>query len=287
MQSIAATYIFREAKQTTNYNPSELLDSVLDDFAFLYSSENNEDLPEALHEDLFAIEDAFTDYRKDIKDAAESYLSLLNIQTENQEVKLEEIEDELGGRTTAQWDLSAEMVGGFSSLPKFLRSYIATTTLQEKDLFGNSYLVQPSTDTNGNPIEGTGERLIVAVDFANVYNGALKAVANTSNQVYQLQKLVTFAETNDQTNAFVTRFLNDIGVSREDVMNGELTKVKDSYLFNAVTKGFKNYKRNYLIEIYDAESGTIVYESASNRDDVANREMFGAKHMYLELRRLH
>ncbi len=271
VQSIAATYIFREAKQTTNYNPSELLDSVLDDFAFLYSSENNEDLPEALHEDLFAIEDAFTDYRKDIKDAAESYLSLLNIQTENQEVKLEEIEDELGGRTTAQWDLSAEMVGGFSSLPKFLRSYIATTTLQEKDLFGNSYLVQPSTDTNGNPIEGTGERLIVAVDFANVYNGALKAVANTSNQVYQLQKLVTFAETNDQTNAFVTRFLNDIGVSREDVMNGELTKVKDSYLFNAVTKGFKNYKRNYLIEIYDAESGTIVYESASNRDDVANQ----------------
>ena len=271
VQSIAATYIFREARQTTNYNPSELLDSVLDDFAFLYSSENNEDLPEALHEDLFAIEDAFTDYSKDIKDAAESYLSLLNIQAENQEVKLEEIEDELGGRTTAQWDLSAEMVGGFSSLPKFLRSYIATTTLQEKDLFGNSYLVQPSTDTNGNSIEGTGERLIVAVDFANVYNGALKAVANTSNQVYQLQKLVTFAETNDQTNAFVTRFLNDIGVSREDVMNGELTKVKDSYLFNAVTKGFKNYKRNYLIEIYDAESGTIVYESASNRDDVANQ----------------
>ena len=273
VQSIAATYMFEEMKQKSVYNPSLLLDSVIQDFEHLYSSDNAiyDDLAVDLHDVLYDFENAFKEYKTDIKEAVKQYLNLIDIQIENRETQRDEVIDEIGGRTTDQWDLSAEMIGGYSSLSKFLRVYIATTTLQSKDILGNAYLINPSTDTNGNPIEGTGQELIVAADFANIYNGALKSMTNTSDPVTMLQKLVAFAESNDGTNAFVNRLLNDLGLSREDVKNGELSKVKDSQLFNAFISGFRNFKREHLIELYDPETGDVEYQSASNRDDISNQ----------------
>ena len=78
----------------------------------------------------------------------------------------------------------------------FLRKYIGTTSLYEKDQFGNDYLIDPELDANGKVVPGTGEKLMVTVDFATAYNGFLKAVKNVSDPIKILQRMYLFGISN-------------------------------------------------------------------------------------------
>ena len=50
-------------------------------------------------------------------------------------------ENDLGLRSTDQWDKDASMVGGVTALPMKLRLYIATTVFEDTDYFGNQFLI--------------------------------------------------------------------------------------------------------------------------------------------------
>ena len=57
------------------------------------------------------------------------------------------------------------MIGGFRSLSSQLRGYIATTTVESSDYFGNTELKD-------------GEPLIIAVNFTEAYNLDINQLAN-------------------------------------------------------------------------------------------------------------
>ena len=168
----------------------------------------------------------------------------------------QENEMEYGLRTTEQYDKDASQTGGFRSLPSFLRKYIGTTTLSEKDEFGNEFL-------------SNGERIIVPVDFASAYSGFLKAAAGQTDPVRILQQLYIFSQHNPQTKAVVEKLFNDLGLVWEgQLQEGIIPGVtKDNLLFQAVLKGFENFKADSIFLHTDTNTGRVVSYSAANRDD--------------------
>ena len=238
------------------------------------------------------LEKAFTEYGDFIKDAVYDELKFYDIKSRKVEEDLEEMDDMVGDRlrTTDQYDKDITSIGGFSSLSSFLRKYIGSTPLSEVDQFGNDYLIAPERDADGNIIPGTGEKLMVTVDFATAYNGFLKAVKNLNDPIQILQQLYFFGINNPQTQAVVNRLFNDLGITWEDQLeNGELPQytaeviakfkvgeevtreelnqgVKRPLLLQAVLKGFENARIDYLF-IHTSSGDQITTYTAANRDD--------------------
>ena len=88
-------------------------------------------------------------------------------------------EEGYGLRTTGEYDKDASQSGGVRSLPSFIRKYIGTTTISEKDIFGQTVLRTYEND-NG---ETVNENIITAVDFSAAYSGFLKAASGKSDPV--------------------------------------------------------------------------------------------------------
>ena len=241
-------------------------------FKLLYSTKREayRYLAPQYREDLRDIEAAFEEFGDFIKDAVYEELKFYGIKSSNKQDDNDTVTDQVGDRlsTTDQFDKDASMVGGFSSLPDFIRKYIGTTVLTGADLFGNEYLIDQELDAEGNPIEGTGEKLMMTVDFAQAYNGLLKAVKNINDPVAILQQLYIFGSKNIQTKAVVERLFDDLGITWEELQEGTLPDggVKNPLLFQAFIKGFENFKVDYLFIHRDTSDGVITY-TAANRDD--------------------
>jgi len=257
IRSIAAMYLNRTELIQEAYNPAEILQELMDDFAWLYSPENsvNETKSDLQKAKLQEIEDAFTLYSDEIKKEVVGLLNVLGDQINDEEYTVEEFEDFTGLRTTSQYDLDASLIGGFRSLAAKLRTYIATTTLQETDYFGNVELTE-------------GEPLITAVDFVEAYNGLLKSVKNISDPKKILQSMYFFGKENHQAGAVVRRILGDVGISEQDLLsNASLGAVQQPLLLQSIIKGFENFRVDYLFNERD-ESGNIRIYPASQRDDI-------------------
>ncbi|TXG86645.1 MAG: hypothetical protein E6R13_00265 [Spirochaetes bacterium] len=241
-------------------------------FKLLYSTKREayRYLAPQYREDLRDIEAAFEEFGDFIKDAVYEELKFYGIKSSNKQEENDEMIDQVGDRlgTTDQFDKDASMVGGFSSLPDFIRKYIGTTVLNESDLFGNEYLIDPTLDDKGNPIEGTGEKLMMTVDFAQAYNGLLKAVKNVNDPADILKQLYIFSSKNVQTKAVVDRLFNDLGITWEELQEQGIPEsgIKNPLLFQAFVKGFENFKVDYLFIHRDTSDGVITY-TAANRDD--------------------
>lgn len=258
VRNISAMFLQRVSKLTESYNPKNQMDSVLDDFEWLYSIDNpiNENKTDLQKVKLNEIQSAFDNYSATIREQSIAYINQISDKSDNERYEVEEFEDATGIRSTTEYEKDASMIGGFRSLSSQLRAYIATTSVEATDYFGNVEL------TNGEP-------LIIAVDFVEAYNGLLKAVKNLTDPKQILQSMYFFGQDNSETGAIVQRILNDVGITKEQLLkdNGIPTEIQSPLLFQSILKGFENFRVDYLFNERDNAGNTIVY-SASERDDV-------------------
>ena len=259
VSSIAARVVNMEMKnEDPDFNIIDAVEESVDMYEQLYDVDNaqyeNASTQQLLN--LMAITESFQDFRKDIVESVIEELALYDVKLELVDDLDQENEMDYGLRTTEQYDKDASQTGGFRSLSSFLRKYIGTTTLSEKDEFGNEFL-------------SNGERIIVPVDFGSAYSGFLKAAAGQTDPVRILQQLYIFSQNNPQTKAVVEKLFNDLGLVwegqlQEGIIPGE---TQDNLLFQAVLKGFENFKVDYLFLHTNTENGQVISYSAANRDD--------------------
>jgi len=269
VQSMAATYLDRVTKNTDpTLLRSTILDDVLIDFYKLYDYEapRYKDKGYEIIELLEDVSLAFTDYYDNIKSSVYDYLNVIDTQVEEDAYNEEYFEKESGLRGVDQWNTDASQIGGVQSTPKMIRAYIATTSITDQDFFGNEFLTVKE-DEEGNVIK---ERLIVPVNFNEVYNGLLKSVKNIDDPKAMLQNMYFFGQQNIQTGAVVSKFLNDIGVSEDSLLSDEALPLElgDPFLFQSFVNTFENFRTGYLFTHRDPVSDKILMYSAANRDDI-------------------
>lgn len=146
--------------------------------------------------------------------------------------------------TERNFDLNFENKGGFTSLSKFLRKYISTTTYTTSldEFFG----LEPGT------VFGD-EKITVAVNPKKVYNGLTKITANQGSAAAILRKMQYLAQEPSESGKFIAKFFADAGITFE---NNELNYDKDhEALIQTVVKGFSNYSVNYLFTQFDRRFG--------------------------------
>jgi len=257
--SIAAMYLQRVSNNT---DPlllrSTMLQDVLNDFYVLYDVESPHNLSKSDKQKVL-LEQASTaiiEYKESIKKQVYGILNVIDTQVTEEEYNAEFFEDKVGLRTSSQWNTDASMIGGIQSTPREVRAYLATTTISEKDFFGNTELTP-------------GERIIVPVNFSEVYNGLLKSVKNIEDPKLMLQNMYFFGQQNPQTGAAVSRILSDIGISEEVLLSDAPLplQMKNAKLFQAITNAFENFRIDYLFTQTD-NSGNVLMYSAAQRDDV-------------------
>lgn len=267
IRSIAATYLQREEAfriSKVNYKDddfeektrNEILDEVIKDYKELYNFTKpfNQDLSLELKIIMNDFYSAFLLFKDEIKEAVTTYLSLVDVKIDDSIYTYEEQEDDEGLRTVSDWDKDASNYGGWNSISSMLRKFIMTTTVEESNMFNHEEVKE-------------GEKLIVPVDFAYAYNGILKATANTTNPTEILNKLLLFSKHNPHTRAVVNRIFNRLGITEEDVTNGDwASKTKDPFFLNALLSGLENFRVDYLF-IHRNNDGEVYVYSASQRDD--------------------
>jgi hypothetical protein len=259
VSSIAAMYIQEVQKvRDPNVKRGDILENVIDDFAALYDeeTESNQKLSDEQKKFLPQISEVFYNFSDELKAEVYKVLNIITKQTQEEEYNNEYFEEEVGLRNVEQFNMDASMIGGFGSLSEGLRSYLATTTIEETDYFGNKEL-KP------------GVKLIVPINFVSAYNGLLKAVKNIDDPKKMLQNMYFFGLDNPQTGAVVTRLLQDFGISEETLLeSGPLpTKIKNPALFQSVVKGFTTFRVDYLFVQRDNAGAVLIY-SAAQRDDI-------------------
>ena len=259
IRSIAAMYLSRMSKNTDALlKKSDILNGVMDDFYELYNSadERYANKSEREIELLDQVSIALDESPAIIKDQVYSLLNVIDSQAAEEEYNQETMEESIGLRGIDEWGKDASMVGGIQSTPKDIRAFIATTTKEATDYFGNTELV-------------SGEALIIPVDFVDVYNGLLKSVKNIENPKAMLQNMYFFGQDNLETGAVVNKLLASIGVSVETLLsdNPLPLEIKKPQLFQAFTKAFENFRVDYLFTQRD-NAGNVLMYSAAQRDDV-------------------
>jgi len=274
LRNISAMYLSRTSELKEAYNPGKVLDNLIDDFAWLYSPENpiNAERSEIQLGKLRQIENAFDNYSQEIKDQVVNFLTSISDNVLGENLDVEEFKDSERLRKTTDYDKDASMIGGFRSLSSSIRQYIATTTLEETDYFGNVEL----TD---------GEPLIIAVDFINAYNGLLKAVKSKSDPKAILQSMYFFGQDNAHAGAVVRRILKDVGITEEQLLSKNTLpkQIANPLLFQSILKGFENYRVDYLFNERD-DSGNVIVYSAAERDD-RNSQLDNWKQAYIYKRK--
>ena len=288
VNNASAIYVNRlQTKPLEGKSRKDILDEVIDDFANLYSTSNsvNYDLTTEQFMELLKYEEAFRNYRDKIAEAVSTNLELVDVSIDEKQFTEEEIEDEQGLRNTQEWDKDASLTGGFSSLSSKLRKYIMTTTLPVSQTDAGSNIFGHTELTEGEP-------LINAVDFSAAYNGLLKATANTTDANVMLQKMYLFAQNNPETEAVVIKFFTDIGILKSEIdvdpstqldnlmsniidLKGEVTR---PLFFNAMIKGFQNFRIDYLFIHRNIADGTVYTYSAALRDDANSQIDIWAQH---------
>jgi len=270
--SIAAMFLSRVRQIEGEYNPKEVLDTLIEDFQNLYNPRNpsNESLTEEQLAELESIQDAFNIYPEEITKAVVAQLNTIGTQVDEEQFTMDEFEDSTGIRTTTQYGKDASLSGGFNSLSTFLRGYIATTNLEANeqgevmDLYGNVSLESSDQRFDNQP-------LIIPVDAQYAYNALLKAVKNTEDTKQILEQMYAFGVDNPHAGAVVNRILNQAGISPETLLSNDPLPtnfvMKDPGFLQAVIKGFQNYRVNYIFNERD-EYGNVRVYSAAQRDDI-------------------
>lgn len=264
------TAVFLRRYQQYKGGISSLIDDIMNDYVNLYNSENDHyinrddyfDIVDNLDELKFAYSDP--ESREALKENISYSLQQLGFKENEEEQRIEDDTDDLGDRQVGNYSIETSSIGGFGSLSKFLRRYIASTTYPLMDEKG-----QPIPDQFGNYELTPGEPLVEAVDSNTVYNGLLKALANVNDQTSFINRLVEYASGNEQSSHFIQRFISDTGLSINE--DGTFTIGKNPTLFQMVIKGFNQYRVDYIFSQKDAKN-KVSKIFPSNQRDVAQTQ---------------
>ena len=159
-------------------------------------------------------------------------------------------------RKVDEYGKNANQIGGEKSLSTELRQFIATTILEEQDLFGNKETL------DGIPI-------VTTVDFHFAYSGLLKALSDKTNDLQMLQALATFSSTNANTAAVANNIFTRIGINDPLTLLDEeqLPKITDPNFLQKVIKGFNQFRLDYMFAHKDIDSGLVFIYEANKKDD--------------------
>lgn len=266
--SVTAVFLNRVNSWTGSLDG--LVDKILEDYGKLYDSNNDvyterDDYMDIVDK-LDSLHTAYTneESKASLKDAINYSLEQLGYKQSEEEQRLEDDNDELGDRQVGNYTIETSAIGGFGSLSKDLRRYIASTTYQVTDSEGN-----PLGDDFGNKMLTENEPLVEAVNSNIVYGGILKALANINDQTVFVNRLVQYSEGDTQSAKFIQRFMNDTGLVVAD--DGTFTITKNPTLFQMVVKGFNQYKVDYLFTKKDANN-KVSDTFLSNQKDVAQTQ---------------
>ena len=272
VSSISALFHRRRSTDAVQLSTNKLLDEILD----IYQDTLNPS-QKVYESRLAAIDDnlekvkwvmrlnnryiAFTqqESRESIKEAVKEYLTIMGYKTDMEEDELENEEARNGVRTTADYEKSADMFGGYSSLSKILRQYIGSTTMFATDEFGNTHFLSE----DGQQLD----EMIEAVPAAQVYNGMLKILANTSDEQQLMAKMLLYRKEgrNPATIAFIDFLLKETGFESDN--NGNWTVSKNPMFLEQVIKDFNKYETEPLFMEFAINGGVKAYNS--NRQDSA------------------
>jgi FtsZ-interacting cell division protein YlmF len=232
-----------------NAQSSSVLEEVLDDFAKLYDKDNEKYLNLILNPDTIAeyvamepelekMHGLFTTGRESVREAVLHHARLLNLMEQEEADALAEKMDELGDKAMMDYHKNKESIGGFDSLSKWMRQYIATTTFAAEDIFKNTELQ-------------AGELLLQAVDANRVYSGLLKLVSGTDNIHEMLLRMQAIAAhhnrgyAHEHTAHFINRFFTDMGLVVTE-QGYDVLKEEKKFMFQMVMKAFQQYTPDYL-----------------------------------------
>jgi len=277
IRSMAGMFINRVKELSLtgdDYSSSDIYDDLSLDFIVMLDpdGEANKGFSGVKKEYLKQLNDAFTNYPEDIKKEVFNLINIISGMDQANQLKIENIEDASGIRTTSDFNKAVSEIGGFNSLSYKVRSYIATTTMVGTDFFGKTELTE-------------GEPLIVPVKFNEAYTALLKSVSNESNAAIMLKRMYSYSRLNPQGKAVVDKLFNDTGLTIEALTSSEPFKdVTDGSLLISILKGFENYKVDYLFNERDSDGNLLVY-TASERDDI-NAQLDEWSQAYITKRKL-
>lgn len=260
--------------QEQQYNKLEILNEILDDYKELYNPEREDDYYFSEVDRLFPDEDQSSDMenylerlqdkykvfsvdenRQALIEAVDVHLKLMGFKEQEDTDVFDDAVDENGDRVTTDNWKETHSIGGFGSLSQFLRQYIATTTYEYVDEFGNSQLKD-------------GVPLLQAVNANLVYNGMLKSVANISDQNTLMSRLRLLKASDTETGKFITKFFDDAGIEFNEDGTWYSTNPNRARLIQQVIKGFNQYSVDYIFLNKDIrKEAQITHTMVANRRD--------------------
>ena len=266
--SLYRSYI--ERGDLLSLSKKEVLDKAISDYIKLlnprrdfYLSEQNGLAYKSIKRKLKSYYNSLKDNRDIIAENVSQYLSTFDntFNLEQEAFEDHENSDDTNVRRVDEYGKTANQIGGYTSLPQMLREFIATTVLEEQDLFGNKETL------DGIPI-------VTTVDYNFAYNGILKALANKTTDLQMLQALATFSSTNVHTAAVVNNIFKEIGINDPSELLDlqTLPAVANPNFLQKVIKGFNQFKVDYMMNHKDAETG-VVYIYAANKKDDGNMQL--------------
>ena len=267
VRTIANTYLTR--RENSELSDNVLIGTVIEDYVDLYfpgrDIYSGDKLSDKQAENLEKVYNALTlNDGQAIKDEVETYIGLFNQKFEQAEEETDELEQEVGTKSVEQYGKESQEIG--IQPGQRVRLYLASTTLESVDMFGNTELL------NGEPIK-------VPVKYQDVYNGLMLASMNQSSHFEMLKRMYYHSRRSLNTSTVIDRFLNDVGItnqerSMEDVIeSGQLpAQLKDSKLFLEFVKTFQNSRFDYLFHLRDATTNKAIIISAS-QSDAANAQI--------------
>jgi len=245
---------------------NEIVDKILNEQAqefFAYDSQIHQLLkstnnPNALkkYEDLMYLYNN-AESRRLFKEEIFKSLNKFNVdETSDFSINDSEISDSSPERN---FEKNQEQVGGFGSLTKAMRKYIATTTYKVSlnEFFGTN-------------IEGLNSypEMTIAVDPNKVYNALTKACQNQADINNVINILADQLENNGEAMHFISKFFADTNIIVNPVTGlADLSGVTDKALVQRVAKAFNLWSLNYKFGSFDP-NGKLAQVIDSNRRDV-------------------
>jgi len=252
--TVASLFFTRSFNAERGVNKKQLLDEIFADYRKLYDingprgefyleqidklSEVDPVQGEAYLKKVQELHQVFAEESntKTLMEAVNNHLEIMGFKQHLESDEFEQLVDDNGDRVTIDNWKETHSIGGFGSLSKFLRRYIATTTYE-----------MVNGDEVGNTTFVDGRPLIQAVNANTVYNGVLKAVSNISDQKKLINRLFELRNSDTETGRFLEKFFNDTGLEVDSATGEfELTNPKQATLFQQVVKGFQQYTVDYL-----------------------------------------
>jgi hypothetical protein len=246
--AIANQFVSALEKASIGKSEDDLLEEILNKYEDLYDTDRDEyaDLSQKEFKKVKDYKTVFskTENREILKEAVYDHLSFISKKYVAEQDTEEEIADELGDRGKQNYTDGSENIGGFSSLSKYLRSWIATVSYHSEDQFGNKYFLD-------------GTPYIEAVDASRVYAGILKAVSNTESTVDMVIRLNVFKDQSPEAGKVISKFFEETNVSFDEDGQPILDNVTNSYLFQSFIKGFGQYSYRYTFLNKDIFKGEV------------------------------